>query len=62
MNTEFVIEVLDKGLCDVRRKGRAFAYECDDLDEALRMIRRKVGKGVVVTVIERDGYQVRRHT
>ncbi len=44
---EFEIES-DHGTVDVKRNGRAFAYDLDDIDEAMAKIRRSVGRGVKV--------------
>lgn len=59
--TEFIIDEGD-GSVDVKRKGRAFAYDLDDLDEALARIRKArkpgggtVGRGVEVTHWDRRG-------
>lgn len=66
--TEFVIEQKPDGTCDVHRNRRAFAYDCDDIDEALMRIRRKLttekkpSRGVEVTHIEPDGYPRRIRT
>lgn len=61
-DTEFEVEIGDEGLCDVRRDRRAFAYDLDDVDEAMRRIRREIGSGEEVMVIEQDGYRTRRRT
>jgi hypothetical protein len=61
--TEFEIEVTDgSGRCDIRRKRRSFAYDCDDVADAMLRIRRKVGRDVEVTVIEFDGYRRKAKT
>jgi hypothetical protein len=59
---EFEIEVNPTGTCDIRRDRRHFSYDEDDLDEALYRIRREVGSGVIVDVIESDGYRTTART
>lgn len=59
---EFEIEIQPNGLCDVRRRRKAFAYDLDDVDEALSRIRRKYGRDIPVTIIQIDGYRTRAHT
>jgi hypothetical protein len=47
------------GNIDVRRNGRAFRYDLDDVEEAVRLIRRspKFDPGDQVTVVDQDGYR-----
>lgn len=54
---EYHIRVNDDGTVDVLRNKRAWRYDLDDEDEALRAIKRAAGKGQPVTVIEADGYR-----
>lgn len=54
MKYEFEIDA-SYGTVDVKRNGRAFAYDLDDLDEAMSRIRRKVGRGVKVQYWDPQG-------
>lgn len=47
---------------DVTHNGRAFAYDLDDADEAIRAIRRKVGPGVSVSIEDDTGYRTKVRT
>lgn len=51
------IEMLHGGLVDLRRDGRGAAYDLD-MDEALDWARRQGADEV--TIIELDGYRVKR--
>lgn len=53
------IELMGDGTADVRRNGRAAAYDLD-LEEALDWVRRAEPGGTEVTIIELDGYRTRR--
>lgn len=45
------------GKVDVHRNRRAWRYDLDDLDEAVRVVRRAESKGYPLTVVEEDGYR-----
>lgn len=53
--TQYTIEENPDGTFDVRRNGRSFRYDLDDLDEA-RLAARRDG-ATEVTLIETDGYR-----
>ncbi len=53
----YAIDIQPDGKVDVTRNRRAWRYDLDDVDEALRVIRRAEGRGVPVTLIEQDGYR-----
>ncbi len=58
MKHDYIIRVNDDGTTvDVLRNKRAWRYDLDDVDEALREIKRAEGKGHPVTLIEQDGYR-----
>lgn len=50
-----------RGTFDVRRDGRAFKYDLDDIEDAVRAIRRsrKFQAGDQIIVIEESGYRHR---
>lgn len=50
------------GRVDIRRNGRAYAYDEEDLDIALLRVRREIGHNKEVVVIEPDGYRTRART
>lgn len=55
----YEIEIQPSGLCDVRKDRRAFLYDMDDVEEAVRLIRQRdawVDPHEIV-VIEPDGYR-----
>lgn len=52
-------EVQPDGRIDLRLNRRIIHYDLDDMDEALRIVRRQDGRGTEVAVIEGDGYRTR---
>lgn len=56
----WVIEEQPSGKVDLRHDRKAIAYDLDDEDEAIRMIRKKDPEATEVTLIEADGYRTRR--
>jgi hypothetical protein len=57
----YEIEANPDGTLDVRRDRRGVAYDRDDMDDALRAIRREVARRqdeeIQVVFIEPDGYR-----
>lgn len=60
MSARWVIEEYE-GNFDVRRNGRSFRYDLDDVDEALKAIRRspKFSPDDQVFVVDESGYRKR---
>ena len=58
----YEVELLSSGKVDVLRNRRAWKYDLDDLDEAVRVIMRAEGRGFEFTVIELDGYRRKAST
>jgi hypothetical protein len=58
-----VEEVYDRNrrVFDVKRNGRAVAYDLDDLDEATRRVKkhRQFDEGDTVTLVDQDGHRHR---
>lgn len=61
-DNRYRIEILPSGLVDVTRNTRAWKYDLDDVDEAMRLIRRAEGPGHEVTLVEPDGYPTKVST
>jgi len=55
--SDWTIELLPNGTCDVTKDRRAYAYDLD-FEEALDRLRREGADEV--TVVELDGYRVKR--
>lgn len=58
----YEIEMLPGGGVDVTKDRRAYAYDLDDVEEALDRIRRDEGSGYEVFLVEEDGYRTRLTT
>lgn len=56
--TEWAVEHNDDGLYDVRRDGKAFAYDLDDLDTALEEVRSAYRRGDEVSFTDTTGYTI----
>ena len=52
---KYMIEATGDGTFDVTRNRRAFAYDCEDLDDAMQRIRKRDGRGLVVTIVDQVG-------
>lgn len=57
MSVTYEAEILPSGKVDLTRNRRAWKYDLDDLDEAIKFVRREKGRGWPITVIEQDGYR-----
>lgn len=55
---EWTIEPTETGKFDLFQGGRIVMYDCDDVEEAVVAARRKGAEEV--TVVEPDGYRVKR--
>jgi hypothetical protein len=57
--TRWVCEFTQQYKVDVLRNRKAFAYDCEDIDEALSLIKRdrRYRKGDKIEAVEPDGYR-----
>ena len=54
---DFTLEILPDGKVDITKNRRAWKYDMDDLDEAIRAVKKFMGQPCIVTVVEQDGYR-----